>query len=162
MLVDAHPPARITSAPVSSASPEPPPPGAPTLCLGEALVDLVCERPLDDVSAADAFVAAFRRRGRQRRGGRRPAGAHVALAGGAGDDAWGRWLRARLQREGVDTSLFALVAGIADAACRSSRSARGGEPSYHIYGEKVATVADVSATGPRGRGPRLGRAVHQL
>ena len=33
----------------------------------------------------------------------------MTLAGGAGDDAWGRWLRARLVHEGVDVSRFVLV-----------------------------------------------------
>ena len=55
-----------------------------TLCLGEALVDLVCERPVASIAEADAFVPRF--------GGaianvavtaaRR--GADVALAGGVG------------------------------------------------------------------------------
>ena len=39
------------------------------------------------------------------------AGARVALAGGAGADDWGRWLRNRLEDEGVDVSLFELVEG---------------------------------------------------
>ena len=47
MLVDAHPAPRITSAPVS------------TLCLGDALVDLICERPVADAAEADAFVPRF-------------------------------------------------------------------------------------------------------
>jgi sugar/nucleoside kinase (ribokinase family) len=33
--------------------------GAVTLCLGHAVVDLVCERPLDDVALADAFAPRF-------------------------------------------------------------------------------------------------------
>ena len=40
------------------------------------------------------------------------AGARVALASGAGDDSWGRWLRDRLASEGVDVSLFAMVASV--------------------------------------------------
>ena len=36
-------------------------------------------------------------------------GARVALAGGAADDDWGRWLRDRLRRERIDLSLFELA-----------------------------------------------------
>jgi len=69
-----------------------------TLCLGEALVDLICEYPVSDLADAHAFVPHF--------GGAvanvavvaARAGASVALAGGAGDDAWGRWLRDRRDR----------------------------------------------------------------
>ena len=68
-------------------------------------------------------------------------GAHVALAGGAGDDPWGRWLRDRLGREGVELSLFELVSGVptpvAIVAVGSS-----GEPTYQIYGESIGTVVD--------------------
>ena len=77
-----------------------------TLCVGEALVDLVCERPVASISEADAFVPRF--------GGaianvavtaaRR--GADVALAGGVGTDAWGAWLHQRLADEGVDLTWF--------------------------------------------------------
>src|SRR5688500_15811347 len=79
------------------------------LCLGEALVDLICERRVRSLSDADSFrphcggalanvaVAAAR------------AGADMALAGAAGDDEWGRWLRGRLDREGVDLRFFALL-----------------------------------------------------
>jgi hypothetical protein len=32
---------------------------ARTLCLGDALVDLICERPIEDLSQAGAFVPRF-------------------------------------------------------------------------------------------------------
>ena len=112
---------------------------ARTLCLGEALVDLICERPIDALPEADAFVPHF--------GGVvanvavvvARHGAAVALAGGAGDDAWGRWLRDRLEREGVDTSLFELVERTPTALAMVAVDARG-EPRYEIYGESNATV----------------------
>src|SRR5204862_6704968 len=84
-----------------------------TRCLGEAIVDLVCERPVADLAEADSFaphlggavanvaVAAAR------------AGADVALAGGAGDDPWGRWLRAGMLEAGVDLAWFELLSGFA-------------------------------------------------
>jgi sugar/nucleoside kinase (ribokinase family) len=117
-----------------------------TLCLGEALVDLICERPIEDLARADSFVPHF--------GGAvanvaviaARYGAHVTLAGGAGDDAWGAWLRERLRREGVDVSLFKLIAGSQTPLAMVAVGADG-EPSYEIYGETVATV--VHALGER-------------
>ncbi len=135
MLVDAHPPPRITSGLVSE-----------TLCLGEALVDLVCERPVTDLSQADAFVPRF--------GGAvantavvvARCGARVTLAGGAGEDAWGRWLRERLVAEGVDVSRFQLVAGARTPLALVAIDPAG-EPTYEIYGEIPPTV--VHALGDR-------------
>ncbi len=74
------------------------------------------------------------------------AGARVALAGGAGDDAWGQWLRRRLETEGVDLSLFCLIAGwqtpMAVVTVDGSAEAR-----YQIYGDSIATV--VQSLGDR-------------
>lgn len=111
-----------------------------TLCLGEALLDLICERPTETLTDADAFVPHF--------GGvvanvavvAARHGASVALAGGAGVDAWGRWLRDRLEREGVDTALFELMAGSATTVAMVAIDAEG-EPSYEIHGETIGTVA---------------------
>ncbi len=161
MLVDAHPLARITSARVTTTSPDPPPttspdqppPGAPTLCLGDARVELICERPLDDVSRADALVPHF--------GGAvanvaviaARYGARVALAGGAGDDAWGRWLLDRLQRERVGTSLFELVPGT-QTPLATVLIDPSGEPRYELYG-----AADADATAVQTLRARLEEAV---
>jgi sugar/nucleoside kinase (ribokinase family) len=118
------------------------PPGPTrTLCLGEALVDLICEHPVDQLAEADAFVPHF--------GGAvanvavlaARAGASVALAGGAGDDAWGRWLRARLEYERVDVSLFELRRG-AQTPLAVVAVDQDGEASYAIYGDAIATVVD--------------------
>jgi fructokinase len=109
------------------------------LCLGEALVDLICERRLERLADADAFVPHF--------GGvvanvavvAARAGARVALAGGAGEDSWGEWLVQRLALEGVDVSLFRLIerrqTPVAMVLVDSA-----GEPSYSIYGDAFATV----------------------
>ena len=110
------------------------------LCLGEALVDLICERPIDELPQADAFVPHF--------GGvvanvavvAARHGAAVALAGGAGDDAWGRWLRARLEREGVDTSWFELIDAAPTAVAMVAIDSRG-EPRYELCGGSSAPVA---------------------
>ena len=126
----------------------PPEPVRPTrtLCLGEALVDLICERHVERFADADAFVPHF--------GGAvanvavvaARAGAHVALAGGAGDDVWGRWLRDRLREEGVELSLFELVPGSKTPLAIVTVSPQA-EAEYQIYGETIGTV--VHALGER-------------
>ncbi len=116
----------------------------PVLCLGEALVDLVCERPVASLEEAGAFVPAF--------GGATAnvavvaarAGADVALAGGAGDDPWGRWLRDRLAAEGVGLDWFSLVPG-APTPVAFTWSDEHGEPAFQIYGEALASVAHALA-----------------
>jgi len=116
-----------------------------TLCLGEALVDLVCERPVPGITDADAFsphpggaianvcVTAAR------------LGAQVALAGGAGDDAWGAWLRERLAGERIDLEFFELVEG-APTAIAFVVVDPAGEPAYTTYGAglhaAMAALAD--------------------
>ncbi len=102
----------------------------PVLCLGDPLVDLIGERPDCFVVhaggvMANVAVAAAR------------SGARVALAGGAGDDAWGRWLRDRLAAEGVGLEAFRLVAE------RSTPLALvpidpAGEADYAVYGDADA------------------------
>ncbi len=69
-------------------------------------------------------------------------GAAVALAGGAGDDPWGRWLRKRLQEAGVDVSLFMLIPGFQTPFAFVTVSADG-EPSYELHGDADGTFARV-------------------
>jgi sugar/nucleoside kinase (ribokinase family) len=110
-----------------------------TLCLGEALVDLICRRPVDEVAEAEAFVPTF--------GGAvanvavvaARLGARVALAGGVGQDSWGEWLRDRLEDEGVDLEWFELLPGAPTPVALVTVD-RAGEPSYQIYGDGIATV----------------------
>ncbi len=119
---------------------EPSPRPLRTLCLGEALVDLVGHSPgrsLPDVAqfsphfgGAAANVAVFAAR----------LGAQVALAGGAGDDVWGRWLLERLRQERVDVSLFELVEGMQTPLAFVTIDADG-DPSYDLHGESTGTVA---------------------
>jgi sugar/nucleoside kinase (ribokinase family) len=125
-----------------------PPTGAATLCLGGAVVDLICERPLDDLALADSFVPHFGGSVANVAAVAARHGARVALAGGAGDDAWGRWLLDRLRREGVDVSRFALVAGSPTPIALVAVSAAG-EPSYQIYGETIAGA--LHSLAPDGR-----------
>jgi sugar/nucleoside kinase (ribokinase family) len=99
-------------------------------CLGEALVDLVSERPPTDVDAfvphfggalANVAVQAARR------------GATVAICGGVGDDPWGHWLAHRLQDERVDTTDLVHEHGGRTPLALVTVDHRG-EPSYAIYG----------------------------
>jgi sugar/nucleoside kinase (ribokinase family) len=71
-------------------------------------------------------------------------GARVALAGGAGGDAWGRWLLDRLGAEGVDLSLFTLI-DRAQTPLAVVAVDPAGEPSYVIYGDILATVVPALA-----------------
>jgi fructokinase len=67
------------------------------------------------------------------------AGAPVALAGGAGAEPWGEWLRDRLVLEGVDVSLFELVPETqTQLAVVTVDSA--GEPHRELYGQPGQTV----------------------
>jgi len=116
------------------------------VCLGEALVDLICERPVRSLTDADCFnphfggalanvaVAAAR------------AGGEVALAGAAGDDDWGAWLRDRLERDGVDLRFFELMPDeqtpIAFAAFDEQKDA-----SFQICGDAVEVA--VASVEPR-------------
>ena len=60
-------------------------------------------------------------------------GAPIALAGGAGDDVWGRHLRARLEEARVDVSRFVLVPGM-ETPLAFVTCAQDGEPTYHLRG----------------------------
>ena len=110
------------------------------LCIGEALVDLICERAVADLAEAPAFVPHF--------GGAvanvallaARAGSQVALAGAAGDDAWGVWLRDRLGRAGVELDRFKPLPGSATRVALTIVDATG-EPTYTVYGEPGGRVA---------------------
>jgi fructokinase len=110
--------------------------GAPVVCLGETIVDLVCEREVESLDEADSF--------RPHQGGAlanvavacRRAGAPAAMASGAGDDPWGRWLRDGLAAEGVGLSWFTLVPS-APTPIAIVTFERGGEPVFQVYGEGI-------------------------
>ncbi|MFT4033951.1 MAG: PfkB family carbohydrate kinase [Patulibacter sp.] len=103
------------------------------VCLGEALVDLVAERPAADPTDVDGFVPHF--------GGalanvavqaaRR--GAQVAICGGVGDDPWGHWLARRLHAEQIDTTDLVHETGGRTPLALVTVDRRG-EPNYAIYG----------------------------
>jgi fructokinase len=110
------------------------------VCLGEALVDLVCEQPVAGLGEAPAFVP--------RPGGSLANiavcaarfGARVEMLGGAGDDEWGRWLRERIAAEGVGVERFVLMpdGGTSHAFVAVSPE---GEPRFAFYGDPKRPAA---------------------
>jgi fructokinase len=109
------------------------------LCLGEAIVDLICERELSEPGEADSFVphpggalanvAVAARRG----------GAEAALVGGVGDDAWGSWLRERLWHERVDVRRLAMIEGLATPVAFVTFDWER-EPTFAVYGEGIGAA----------------------
>jgi sugar/nucleoside kinase (ribokinase family) len=156
VFLDAQPSARITSAIVTPSVPSAPSASADrrrrkdtpnrVLCLGEALVDLICERQIEDVSGARSFVPHFGGAVANVAAVAAATGTEVALAGGAGKDDWGEWLRTRLVRYHVDVSQFRLIDG-AQTLLALVVVAPGGEPRYEIFGDAVQSV--VHALGER-------------
>jgi fructokinase len=114
-----------------------PPPGA-LICLGEAILDLICEQPDAPEHGARSYVphpggalanvavAASR------------AGAAAALLGGVGDDDWGRWLGGRIGEEGVHLGWMARVEGISTPLAVATF--HDGEPSFQVYGDSISAT----------------------
>jgi fructokinase len=108
----------------------------PVVCLGEAIVDLICERrlapgePVDRLvphpggALANVAVAIARSGGR------------AAMAGGVGDDEWGAWLRDGLAREGVGTDSVVAVEGV-ETPVAIARFDSDGEPHFQVYGQGI-------------------------
>jgi sugar/nucleoside kinase (ribokinase family) len=116
------------------------------VCLGEALVDLICERPVAKLTDAESFRPHFGGALANVAVASSRAGAETGLAGAAGDDEWGRWLRERLEREGVDLRFFELLDGEPTPIAFASVDERG-EPSFQVYGDAVKIA--VEAVAPR-------------
>jgi fructokinase len=112
------------------------------LCLGEALVDLIGERRGAELAEIECFAPHFGGAAANVALVAATAGANVALAGGAGDDGWGRWLVARMRAAGVDLSLFELLPEMPTSVAFVTVDADG-EPSYQLHGDTSATVAVV-------------------
>jgi fructokinase len=123
---------------VSTETPKPP---RSVLCLGDALVELICERHIDSAVEADRFTPHF--------GGvtanvallAARAGVATTLAGGAGADDWGRWLAERLHAAGVDTFRFRLIHGTQTPLALVTVS-HDGEAHYTLYAESAGTVVE--------------------
>jgi len=107
------------------------------VCLGEAIVDLVCERELAEPGEADHFVP--------HPGGAlanvavaaRRAGGESALLGGVGDDAWGSWMREKLWQERVEVQWMETIEDLATPVAFVTFDWER-EPSFALYGEGIA------------------------
>jgi fructokinase len=106
------------------------------VCLGEAIVDLVCERELAEPGEADQFVP--------HPGGAlanvavaaRRAGSDAALLGGVGDDAWGAWLREKIWQEKVDVRWLETTEDVQTPVAFVTFNWER-EPSFAVYGEGI-------------------------
>jgi len=125
------------------------------LCLGEAIVDLVCEEEVDSIGDAESFAPHFGGALANVAVAAAREGAEVELAGGVGDDHWGRWLRDRLAAEGVGRRWFSLVPGLKTPLAFITFGPDG-EPSYIVYGDGIeaglASVGDRAAEAASGAG----------
>ncbi len=105
------------------------------VCLGEALVDLVCERPAAGPGAAEAFVP--------RPGGSLANiaaaaarfGADVELLGTIGGDEWEGWIRRHLDAENIAHTRLLAVEGAATSLAFVTVSVER-EPSYAFHGDE--------------------------
>lgn len=119
-------------------------PSRPILNIGEAIVDLICERNLGSGEAPGPFVPHH---------GGAPAnvaaavagrGIPAALLGGIGRDPWGDWLSAGLEAAGVDTRWLARLEG-ANTPLAIATFDRDGVPSFQVYGEDVGPMMEAAA-----------------
>jgi fructokinase len=107
--------------------------GNRVVCLGEAVVDLRAPEPVERLAHAGAFVPEFGGSQANTAIGAARFGARALLAGCAGTDPWGEWLRERLDAEGVDVSLYSLRGDVVTTIAFVALSPDG-EPSFSIYG----------------------------
>jgi fructokinase len=111
------------------------------LCLGETLVDLICEKRVSSFSEVDCFRPYFGGALANVAVAARRTGSEAGLASGVGDDDWGRWVRDRLEREGVDLEHFHLLEGESTPLALATFD-RGGEPAFRIYGDSVSAAVE--------------------
>ncbi len=114
---------------------------APVLFLGETLVDLICEHPVDGRADADSFVPHCGGAPTNAAIVAARCGAAVAVAGGAGDDQWGAWLEARLRAERIDLRWWRRLRGVQTAVAFDviDRQAR---PDFLIYGMGIEPLLE--------------------
>ena len=108
----------------------------PFLFLGETLVDLICERPLESWSQADFFVPHCGGAPTNAAIVSARCGAQVALAGGVGDDHWGRWLEDRLRLERIDLRWWKRVPTVQTGVAFDVIDLLG-VPDFLIYGQGI-------------------------
>ena len=117
------------------------PAGAPSeppsiVCLGEALVDLICPDRVADPSLATRFDAHFGGALANVAVAAHRAGAPASLAGGCGDDDWGRFLRERLRDEGVGLDVHAELDDVGTPFAFATLDPAA-EPTFRIHGEGI-------------------------
>ena len=116
----------------------------PLVCLGEALVDLICPDSVDDPAEATRFEVHFGGALSNVAVAARRAGAEVAIAGGAGDDPWGTFLRRRFEAEGIDLTFQATLEDVPTAFAFATLDAER-EPSFDIHGAGIdAAIASLA------------------
>lgn len=108
----------------------------PLVCLGEALVDLICPEPVDHPAAARSFEAHFGGALANVAVAASMAGASAALAGACGSDDWGRFLRERLVQEDVGLDFHSEVEGLVTPFAFATLDANR-EPSFRIHGDGI-------------------------
>jgi sugar/nucleoside kinase (ribokinase family) len=111
------------------------------LCLGETLVDLISEKRVRSFDEVDCFRPYFGGALANVAVAARRTGAEAGLASGVGDDDWGRWVRDRLVREGVDLRHFHLLEGESTPLALATFDATG-EPTFRIYGDAVSAAVE--------------------
>lgn len=115
------------------------------LCLGEAIVDLVCERELDSPAEADEFRPRFGGALANVAVSAARCGAEPGLAGGVGDDPFGHWLTDALTAEGVGLGFFSHLSGVRTPISVITFD-RAREPHFEVYDEGVAeTICSVES-----------------
>jgi fructokinase len=73
-------------------------------------------------------------------------GARVRLAGAVGEDAFGRQLRERLQRDGVDSAVLTTAAGRSTAVAMVAYDSGGGRDFFFSVRGSAAEAIDAEAT----------------
>lgn len=116
-----------------------------TLCVGEAIVDLVCHEPVASPAQARAFVPHFGGSVANAAVQCARAGGRAAFAGAAGDDAWGHFLGTVMAEEGVDL-VFAYVDEVRTPVAFVTLD-EAHRPSYLFHGDGL--VPAMSAVAER-------------
>jgi sugar/nucleoside kinase (ribokinase family) len=106
------------------------------LCLGEAIIDLFCERPVTSLAHADSFVPHCGGAVANAAVVAARCGADVSLAGGVGDDQWGDWLEERLRSHGVGLRWLRRLPGFPTPLAFVLVN-EAAEPDFIIYGEGI-------------------------
>lgn len=108
----------------------------PVLFLGETLVDLICERRLESWSEAESFVPHCGGAPTNAAIVAARCGTSVALAGGVGDDQWGRWLEDRLRAEKIDLRWWRRLPNVQTGVAFDVIDPLG-MPDFLIYGQGI-------------------------